>query len=63
MYYVGTPSILAKRLVETTHTCLQYGIAAAQPGNTLGDIGHAIEEHAKSEHFSVVEEQLWAWYR
>lgn len=56
MYYVGTPSILAKRLVETTHTCLQYGIAAAQPGNTLGDIGHAIEEHAKSEHFSVVEE-------
>jgi len=56
MYHVGTPSILAQRLVETTHACLQHGIAAALPGNTLGDIGHAIEQHAKKEHFSVVEE-------
>ena len=56
MYYVGAPSILAKRLVETTHQCLMRGIEVALPGNTLGDIGHAIEQHAKSEHFSVVEE-------
>ena len=56
MYYVGTPSILAKRLVETTYTCLERGIAAAQPGNTLGDIGCAIEQYAKSQNFSVVEE-------
>ena len=54
MFYVGTPSVKAQRLTEATHECLMRGIDAARPGNTLGDIGHAIQEYAESLRFSVV---------
>lgn len=56
MFYIGEPSILAKRLVETTFKCLWIGIHQVKPGATLGDIGHAIQKHAESEGFSVVRE-------
>ena len=56
MYFVGTPSILAKRLVETTYEALRAGIAQVRPGATLGDIGHAIETVAKAAGFGVVRE-------
>ena len=54
MFYVGEPSIKAKRLTEVTYDCLMRGIAAARAGNTLGDIGHAIQSYAESCRFSVV---------
>lgn len=54
MYYVGTPSVKARRLTDATYECLMRGIAAARPGNTLGDIGHAIQSYAESLRFSVV---------
>ncbi len=56
MYYVGTPSVMARRLVETTREAMWRGIRAVRPGATLGDIGHAIQEYAESERFSVVRE-------
>ena len=56
MYYVGTPSVMARRLVETTKEAMWRGIRAVKPGATLGDIGHAIQEYAESERFSVVRE-------
>ncbi len=56
MYYVGTPSVMARRLVETTREAMWRGIRAVKPGATLGDIGHAIQEYAESERFSVVRE-------
>lgn len=56
MYFVGTPSILARRLVETTYEALRAGIAQVRPGATLGDIGHAIETVAKAAGFGVVRE-------
>ena len=56
MYYVGTPSVMARRLVETTREALFRGIRAVRPGATLGDIGHAIQEYAEGERFSVVRE-------
>ena len=56
MFFVGKPSVLASRLVKVTQECLQLGIAQAKPGNTLGDIGHAIQTHAEQNDFSVVEE-------
>lgn len=56
MYFVGTPSILAKRLVDTTYEALRAGIAQVRPGATLGDIGHAIETVAKRAGFGVVRE-------
>ena len=54
MYLVGDVSIKARRLVDITWECLQRGIAAAKPGNTLGDIGWAIQSYAESLRCSVV---------
>jgi methionyl aminopeptidase len=56
MYYVGTPSVKAKRLVEVTREAMFRGIRAVKPGATLGDIGHAIQQYVESERFSVVRE-------
>jgi methionyl aminopeptidase len=56
MFYVGTPSIQAKRLVETTYEAMWRGIRAVRPGAHLGDIGHTIQRFAEGHHFSVVRE-------
>jgi len=56
MFYIGTPSIQARRLVEITHECMMLGIEQVRPGARLGDIGHAIQQHAESHSFSVVRE-------
>ena len=56
MYYVGEPSVLAKRLVEITQECLYIGIRLVKPGATLGDIGAAIQAYAEAARFSVVRE-------
>ena len=56
MFCVGPPSIQARRLVDVTYECMWRGIRAVQPGNTLGDIGHAIQTHAEHHGFSVVRE-------
>jgi methionyl aminopeptidase len=55
MYIAGNASIKARRLVDVTYECLMLGIAAVKPGARLGDIGHAIETHARKHRFSVVE--------
>jgi methionyl aminopeptidase len=54
MYFVGKPSVLAKRLVDTAHEAMMQGIRQVRPGATLGDIGHAIQKHAEAAGFSVV---------
>ena len=56
MYLVGDVPLKAKRLVDVTHECLMIGIDAAQPGARLGDIGAAIEAHAKKYRYGVVRE-------
>ena len=56
MFFVGEPSVLARRLVETTQECMYRGIDSVRPGSTLGDIGHAIQKFAESNRFSVVRE-------
>jgi methionyl aminopeptidase len=56
MYFVGTPSVLAKRLVDTTFEAMMRGIQVVRPGATLGDVGHAIQQHAEAAGFSVVRE-------
>jgi methionyl aminopeptidase len=56
MYFVGTPSVLAKRLVDTTLEATLRGIAVVRPGATLGDIGHAIQTHVEAQGFSGVRE-------
>jgi methionyl aminopeptidase len=56
MFFVGEPSILARRLVRVTQAALRIGIAQVRPGATLGDIGHAIQRHCEAQGFSVVRE-------
>jgi methionyl aminopeptidase len=53
---VGEPSVLARRLVETTYEAMLAGIREVRPGAKLGDVGHAIQSVAQREHFSVVRE-------
>ncbi len=54
MYYVGEPQLKAKRLCQTTFDCMMLGIEQVKPGNTLGDIGYAIQSYAEKQGFSVV---------
>jgi methionyl aminopeptidase len=56
MFYVGEPSVQARRLCEVTYECMWKGIAVVRPGATLGDIGFAIQKHAEANGFSVVRE-------
>jgi methionyl aminopeptidase len=53
-YLVGKVHPAAKRLVQTTYDALWMGIQAVRPGARLGDIGFAIERHAKRHGYSVV---------
>jgi len=56
MFYVGEPSIQAKRLVTISHECMLKGIAVVRPGARLGDIGHAVQSQAEANGCSVVRE-------
>jgi methionyl aminopeptidase len=56
MFFVGEPSILARRLVKVTQEAMRRGIAAVRPGATLGDIGHAIQSYVEAHSYSVVQE-------
>lgn len=55
-YLVGNVSPAARRLVHVTYEAMWAGIRAVRPGACLGDIGHAIERHAKRNGYAVVRE-------
>ncbi len=54
MFWAGEPKVKARRLVDTTYEALMKGLDTVKPGNTLRDIGRAIQTHAEGEGFSVV---------
>jgi len=54
MYVAGTLGRKAERLVQVTHDALFKGIEAVKPGNTFGDIGHAIQTFVEGHRMSVV---------
>lgn len=56
MFYVGKPSIQAKRLCDVARDAMHRGIEAVKPGIQLGDIGHIIQSYVEKHHFSVVRE-------
>jgi methionyl aminopeptidase len=56
MYCVGKPPVLAERLVRVTREAMLTAIELVRPGARLGDIGHAIQQRAEAEGFSVVRE-------
>ena len=53
-YAVGTVTPEAADLLAVTKESLYRGIAAAVPGNRLGDVGHAIQTFAEGRGYSVV---------
>jgi methionyl aminopeptidase len=56
MFYVGEPSVLARRLVDTTREAMVEGIRQVRPGARLGDIGHVIQRFVEARGFSIVRE-------
>ena len=54
MYVAGALSRKSERLIEVTHDALMKGIEVVRPGNTFGDIGHAIQAYVESQRMSVV---------
>ena len=56
MFLVGKCAPHNQRLVKITQECLYKGIEAVKPGAYLGDIGNAIQKHAESNYYSVVED-------
>lgn len=55
-YLVGEVNPAARRLVRVAQEAMWQGIRQVRPGATLGDIGHAIERHAKKHGYTVVRE-------
>ncbi|WP_098729772.1 type I methionyl aminopeptidase [Acinetobacter baumannii] len=55
-YLIGNVSLPARRLVSTTYEALWKGISQVKPGAKLGDIGYAIERHAKKNGYTIVKE-------
>lgn len=53
-YLVGEVSVEARRLVRTCYEAMWKGIQAVRPGARLGDVGHAIDRHARKNGYSVV---------
>ncbi|MBV0913302.1 type I methionyl aminopeptidase [Rhodobacteraceae bacterium ASV31] len=54
MFVAGKLPRKAERLIEVTHDALMTGIEAVRPGNTFGDIGHAIQSFVEAQRMSVV---------
>ena len=56
MFIIGETTPEKKQLVEVTKECLEIGMEAAKPWGFVGEIGKAIEKHAKKYHYGVVKD-------
>ena len=54
MFIIGKTTPQKEKLVRVAKECLEVGMEAARPFGFVGDIGHAVEKHAKKNGFSVV---------
>ena len=54
----GDASPEVTRLIEVTREALDRGIAAARPGNHIGDIGHAVQMYAEAQGYSLVRDYV-----
>lgn len=57
-FAVGEIDRPVAKLLDVTFECLLAGVAQAQVGNTLGDIGHAVQSLAESNDFGVVRDYV-----
>jgi len=53
-FFVGSPGPEAQKIVQVARQSLKEGIAVVKPGNTVGDIGYAIQQYAEGQGCSVV---------
>jgi methionyl aminopeptidase len=53
-WFVGTPPPPVAQLIDATRRGMEAGIAAALPGNRLGDVGAAIEAVANEHGYGIV---------
>ena len=56
MYMIGDVDPEWCRLVEVTKECMEEGIKAVKPWTFMGDMGHAVHQHALKNGYSVVKE-------
>ncbi|MDH3979978.1 MAG: type I methionyl aminopeptidase [Gammaproteobacteria bacterium] len=56
MFFAGEPTVAAERLARISHECMRIGVDMVKPQVRLGDIGHAIQEHAETNNCSIVRE-------
>jgi len=52
---VGEISVSSRKLLEITEKSLRVGIEAAQGGNRIGDISHAVESFVRPHKYGIVE--------
>ena len=53
-FFAGTPGVDALKIVSVARECLKRGMSMVKPGNTVGDIGWAIQTYAEDQGCSVV---------
>jgi methionyl aminopeptidase len=56
IFFAGEASVAGQRLARISHECLVLGIDMVRPGLRLGDLGHAIQQHAQAHNCSIVRE-------
>ena len=54
MFVIGQTTPEKQKLVDVARECLEIGMEAARPFGFVGDIGNAIEKHARKNGFSIV---------
>lgn len=56
MFCIGNVSPEKQKLVDVTKECVEIGIKAVKPWTPIGDMGHAVHQHALENGYTVVEE-------
>lgn len=56
MFMIGKVAPEAEKLVRVAKECMELGIEAVKPWSFVGDIGAAVQAHAKAHGYSVVTE-------
>lgn len=56
MYCIGKVSDEKRKLVDTVKECVEKGLEQVKPWGFLGDMGQAVNDHAKANGYSVVRE-------
>ena len=56
MFCIGAVSAEKQKLVDVAKECVELGIEQVKPWGFLGDVGQAVQDHARENGYSVVRE-------